>query len=151
MKWHLILPGDWFVLEPNPFLSLLTRISLLQSRTQTVSQSLFIYVLNRCLAVAAKWDYYTPACEILSNCSFHKYFSSTNLYMSPKASFLFDLLDRLKYYSIYESVHDLSSDRDDLEIRRNCTQDFEKAVTVLQLSGVFTWTRFLGHFTLSIV
>ena len=53
--------------------------------------------------------------------------------MSPKASFLFDLPDRLKYYSIYESVHDLLSDRDDLETRRNCTQDFEKAVTVLQL------------------
>lgn len=81
MKWHLILPGDWFVLGQNPFLSLLTRISLLQSRTQTVSQSLFIYVLNRCLAVAAKWDYYTPACQILSNCSFHKYCSSTNLYI----------------------------------------------------------------------
>ena len=58
--------------------------------------------------------------------------------MSPKASFLFDLPDRLKYYSIYESVHELSSDHHDLETRRNCTQDFEKAVTVLQLSEVFT-------------
>ena len=149
MKWHLILTGDWFVLERNPFLSLLTRISLLQSRTQTVSQSLFIYVLNRCLAVGAKWDYYTPVWEILSNCSFHKYCSSTNLYICHLRS-SFSLIAPIAW-NIILSTKAFTIFRATGTIWKPGVTELKTLKKLLQLSEVFTWTRFLGHFTLSIV